>query len=372
MKNNKSEELLKTPLNLLHTDLNARMVPFAGYDMPVQYPTGIRKEHDHTRTSASLFDISHMGQINITGKNVASLLENLVPGEIQGLEEFHQRYSVLTNDNGGILDDLMITRLTDSFLLVVNAACKQQDYRYLSDKLQDTLSIKWMDAALLAVQGPKSQVIMAKFDNKLAEMSFMTARYSSIEGIDCLVHRCGYTGEDGYEISVTSGQAEQLARILLTDDRLMPAGLGARDSLRLEAGLCLYGHDLDISTTPIEADLNWIIAKKYRSASAQQANFPGAVTILSQLKNGAGRIRRGFIPESKMPVREGATIFNSSHEKVGIITSGGYGQSVGKPVCMGYLDVKYDESDDFHVVIRNKKISLNKVSLPFVKHQYYK
>ncbi len=372
MKNSQSEELLKTPLYSLHNELNARMVAFAGYEMPVQYPTGIRNEHDYTRNTASLFDISHMGQIEIKGDNVAQALETLVPSEICGLQTHHQRYTVFTNDNGGILDDLMVTRLTDSFLLVVNAACKIQDFQYLKKQLNNISGIEWVDAALLAVQGPDAQRIMSQFNNSLAEMPFLSAMQTRIDGIDCLVHRCGYTGEDGYEISVSAGHAEQLARHLLRDERLKPAGLGARDSLRLEAGLCLYGHDLDESSTPIEADLNWVVAKKYRSDTAQPTNFPGADIILSQVHNGAGRIRRGFLPDSKMPVREGATIFNSNGEKAGIITSGGYGQSIGKPVCMGYLDIKYDDSNDYHVNIRGKDISLIKTPLPFVRHRYYK
>jgi aminomethyltransferase len=266
----------------------------------------------------------------------------------------------------------MITRMPNSFFLVVNAACKEKDFKYLQDNIGNTCEIDWVDAALMALQGPLASQILKKYSLELASMPFLSAIQTEIDGISCLVHRCGYTGEDGYEISVSNTQAEQLARILLQDDAIEPAGLGARDSLRLEAGLCLYGHDLDETTSPIEADLSWIIAKKYRVGDGIKAFFPGADIILEQLQNGPARIRRGFIPNSRIPVREGTTIINSSGEKIGIITSGGYGQSIGKPVCIGYLDINADNVDDYQVVIRDKTISLARINLPFVNHRYYK
>ncbi len=372
MNNTKSQILLKTPLHSLHLELGARLVPFAGYEMPVQYSAGIRKEHEHTRKSASLFDISHMGQIKLYGNDIESVLEQLVPGEIKDLQEYRQRYTVFTNESGGILDDLMVTKLPDCFFLVVNAACKQADFDYLREKFSSKYDINWINAALIAVQGPLAPQVMAKLQPELAQMPFLSAIQTSIEGISCLIHRCGYTGEDGYEISVSNEEAQTLTKILLRDESLEPAGLGARDSLRLEAGLCLYGHDLDHTTTPVEADLNWIIARKYRLKPQIEASFPGAKTIMSQLDSGPNRIRRGFLPESRIPVREETLIINSEGRKIGIITSGGYGQSIGKPVCMGYIDTKYDDSDDYNVEIRNQKISLTKVALPFVNHRYYK
>jgi len=372
MNNTKSQELLKTPLHSLHCELGARLVPFAGYEMPVQYPAGIRKEHEHTRKNASLFDISHMGQIKLYGNDIGSVLEQLVPGEISELREYRQRYTVFTNETGGIRDDLMITKLPDCFFLVVNAACKQADFDYLRENLTSKYEINWIKAALIAVQGPLAPQVLGQLQPELAHMPFLSAIETSIDGITCLIHRCGYTGEDGYEISVSNEEAEPLVRLLLRDERLAPAGLGARDSLRLEAGLCLYGHDLDETITPVEADLNWIIAKKYRVEPCVEASFPGANIIMSQLHSGPTRIRRGFLPESRIPVREGTSIMNSEGQKIGIITSGGYGQTIGKPVCMGYIDMKNDSSNDYNVEIRNQKISLVNVALPFVNHRYYK
>ncbi|MGK0296526.1 MAG: aminomethyltransferase [Gammaproteobacteria bacterium] len=362
----------RTPLYSLHKELDARMVAFAGYEMPVQYPTGIRAEHEHTRNKASIFDISHMGQISITGENIDISLEKLVPGDIQSLPPFRQRYTVFTNESGGIIDDLMITRLPDSFFLVVNAAGKLDDYKYLQSTLGNKNNISMLeDKALLAIQGPLAVSILSAYLAAIDDLPFLAVGQFRLSGIDCLIHRCGYTGEDGFEISVSAEKAEELARILLTDKRLMPAGLGARDSLRLEAGLCLYGHDLNESISPVEADLIWIIAKKYRSDNPVRANFPGAKNILQQISEGPSRIRRGFKPEGKILVREGSMIFDSDGEKVGIISSGGYGQTIGGPIAMGYVNTTSKDNDGYKVNIRNKTYTLDQVRLPFVKHRYH-
>jgi aminomethyltransferase len=365
-------EYKRTPLYSLHKELNARMVPFAGYEMPVQYTAGIRAEHEHTRNSASIFDISHMGQIRIAGENIDTSLEKLVPSDIQSLPPFRQRYTVFTNESGGIIDDLMITRLPDSFFLVVNAACKLDDYKYLQSSLGNKDNISMLeDKALLAIQGPLAVSVLSAHLAQIDELKFLAMGQFRLSGIDCLIHRCGYTGEDGFEISVSAEKAEELARILLADKRLMPAGLGARDSLRLEAGLCLYGHDLDESISPVEADLTWIIAKKYRSDKPIRASFPGANIILQQISEGPSRIRRGFKPDGKIPVREGSMIFDSDSKKMGIISSGGYGQTIGGPIAMGYVNTASMGENGYKVTIRNQTYTLNNVSLPFVKHRYH-
>lgn len=365
--------LKRTPLYELHEKQQAKMVPFAGYLMPVQYPTGIRSEHQHTRNSASLFDISHMGQIVISGDDIARRLETLVPGEIEALAIMQQRYTVFTNEQGGVLDDLMVTRLPEGFFLVVNAACKEADYDYLVASLGPNCELEMLDNhALLAVQGPAAAAVLAGFAPGLEDLAFMRAAEVNIGGIDCLVHRCGYTGEDGYEISVSSEDAITLAERLLQNESLLPAGLGARDTLRLEAGLCLYGHELDETTTPVEADLAWVIAAKYRGDNPVNAAFPGAGIILSQLREGAPRYRLGLLPEGRAPVRDGAIIFDSQGRKVGIISSGGYGQTVGGPVAMGYVDADAAGDAGFQVEMRNRMHKLVRVPLPFVEHRYYK
>lgn len=368
-----TDDLKRTPLYSLHKELQAKMVPFAGYEMPVQYPGGIKAEHEHTRSRASLFDISHMGQLYVSGKNTAERLENLVPGDIKGLQVHRQRYTVLTNDKGGIRDDLMITRLPDAFFLVVNAACKAQDYEYLKHAIaQDTNLTFFTDKALLALQGPAAAAVLANNVPNIAGLPFLGAGEYQIAGMECLIHRCGYTGEDGFEISITADNAEQLARLLLDNPQVLPAGLGARDTLRLEAGLCLYGHDLNESITPVEADLSWIIAAKYRANNPVVAGFPGADIILSQLSDGPQRIRKGFKPEGRVLVREGATILDSEGTKVGIITSGGYGQTVGGPIAMGYVDTSSLQDGKYSVEIRNRSYCLNVVKLPFTEHRYFK
>lgn len=365
--------LKRTPLYSLHLEAGARMVGFAGYEMPVQYPAGIKAEHEHTRTSAGLFDISHMGQVRVDGKESGYALENLVPGDIQSLGIHRQRYTVLTNPEGGVIDDLMVTRMPDHFFLVVNAARKEYDYAYLRDSLKHSGNVQQLeDRALLALQGPQAATVLGQYSADIMNLPFLSAGLFNLGGIDCLVHRCGYTGEDGYEISLPAVQAELFARKLLQDNRVKLIGLGARDSLRLEAGLCLYGHDLDETTTPVEAGLAWIIAKRYLGAGAATAQFPGATRILREVAEGPRRTRLGFRPEGRIPVREGTTIFDSEGLKVGIITSGGYGQTAGGPIAMGYVTTSSSRGSYYNVEIRNQMHRVIKTDLPFVKHRYYK
>jgi len=365
--------MARTPLYSLHLELGAKMVIFADCELPIQYPSGIKSEHIFTRDKAGLFDISHMQQIRLTGNNIAAELEKLVPGDIEALQPFHQIYTVLTNKDGGIIDDLMITRMHDHFFLVVNAARKNQDIQHLNDNLPSDIVVQSLDdKALLAIQGPESENILAAHNPEIADLNFLTAAEFKISNIDCLIHRCGYTGEDGFEISVAADPAEKLARILLANNSLIPIGLGARDSLRLEAGLCLYGHDLDEQTSPIEAGLRWVIAKKYRSDPPVLPKFLGADIILAQLASGPDRIRVGFKPTGKIPIKEGTDVLNSEGTKVGIITSGGYGPSVGGPIAMGYVNTQFMTNTEFIVEIRNRTHKIVKVSLPFIKHRYHK
>jgi aminomethyltransferase len=373
MNHNQSAELKHTPLYNFHREMQAKMVPFAGYEMPVQYPEGIRSEHKHTRNHASLFDISHMGQILIEGEKASQILETLVTGDITGLKPYRQRYTLFTNEGGGIIDDLMVTSLPEGYFLVVNAACKENDYMLLQEACENRCQLSMLtNKALLGLQGPAAAGCLATFDPEIATMPFLSARQTTLSGIDCLVHRCGYTGEDGFEISVANEDAEKLARILIQHDEVESAGLGARDTLRLEAGLCLYGHDLDESTTPVEADIAWVVAQKYKRPEPDAAHFPGAPIILGQILGGVSRIRVGFKPEGRVPVREGTSIYDGNGAKVGIITSGGYGETVGGPIAMGY--VNYDTSAQlcYEVEIRGRKHVLNRVDLPFIAHRYYK
>ncbi len=368
-----SSAIRRTPLYQLHLELGARMVAFAGYEMPVQYPAGIRAEHEHTRTGAGLFDISHMGQIRVEGSEVASRLETLVPGDIQGLLPWQQRYSLLTNSAGGVIDDLMITRMPDHYFLVVNASRKQYDYDYLINTLQPGCRVIHLTGrGLLSLQGPSAATVLGNLSPAITEVPFMGATVTSLAGIDCLIHRCGYTGEDGFEISTYSSDIEKLARILLDNPQVKPVGLGARDSLRLEAGLSLYGHELDELTTPVEAGLNWVIAKKYRTDQPEAASFPGAVKILGQLQHGPEKILKGFRPEGKIPIRDGTTIYDGEGKKTGIITSGAYGQTTGGPVAMGYVENRPASQTEYTVEIRNQQHRIFSVDLPFVKHRYYR
>jgi aminomethyltransferase len=365
--------LQHTALYSLHQSLNAKIVAFTGYALAVQYSDGIKAEHLHTRSHAGLFDVSHMGQIFIRGEAAEKSLEALVSGDITALQDYQQRYTLLTNAEGGIIDDLMVTKMPDGLFLVVNAACKDADYQHMKKVLGPDYRVEMLnDRALLALQGPEASAILAKHNSDIAELGFMRAGKFEIDGINCIINRCGYTGEDGFEISVDNDEAEKLAKLLLEHDEVKPVGLGARDSLRLEAGLCLYGHDIDASTTPIEANLHWAIALKYRNESAE-ACFPGAGRILQQLKEGTDKLLVGLKAEGKMPIREGHTLLDHANQAVGQVTSGGFGPSADGPVALGYVSSQYSPvGTELHVEIRNRSHTMRVADLPFVAHQYYK
>lgn len=366
--------LARTPLHDLHVELGARMVPFAGYAMPVQYPAGVLKEHTHTRTRAGLFDVSHMGQVRLSGSEAAAALESLVPVDVLDLPQGMQRYAVFTNEQGGILDDLMVANNGDHLFLVVNAACKQQDVahlrRYLSGRCQvEELS----DRALLALQGPEAAAVMARLAPETARMVFMHVARVNLVGVECFVSRSGYTGEDGFEISVPNDKAEELARLLLAQPEVAPIGLGARDSLRLEAGLCLYGHDMDAATTPVEASLGWALSKVRRADGARAGGYPGADVILRQLSEGVARKRVGLLVKDRMPVREGAELVDGEGRAVGRVTSGGFGPTLGAPAAMGYVATASSQPGTaLQAIVRGKPVPVEVAKTPFVPQRYYR
>jgi aminomethyltransferase len=361
--------LKRVPLHDLHAELGARFVSFAGYEMPVQYRLGVLGEHLHTRTKAGLFDVSHMGQLRLSGADPAAALETLVPGDIQALKPWRTRYTLLTNDQGGVLDDLMVTNLEDHLFLIVNAATKDADIAHLTTRLAGQATVEpLLDRALLALQGPAAASVLARIAPSIAAMAFMTAADVDFDGIKCFVTRSGYTGEDGYEISVPGAEAERFARMLLAHEEVAAIGLGARDSLRLEAGLCLYGHDIDETTTVIEADLAWAVGKRRRT----EGGFPGAEIIQRQLAEGASRRRVGILPEGKAPAREHTEITDGSM-KIGEITSGGFGPSQGGPVAMGYVDAQYAAiGTALTLLVRGVARPAQVVALPFVPHRYFR
>ena len=370
-----SDTLLKTPLHALHLELGARMVPFAGYDMPVQYPAGVLKEHLHTREAAGLFDVSHMGQIRLRGEGAAAALETLVPVDIVDLPVGLQRYALFTNDEGGILDDLMVANAGDHLFLVVNAACKNADLAHLRAKIGNQCEIEplFEQRALLALQGPKAVDVLARLAPQVATMTFMQFATLELLGVPCHVSRSGYTGEDGYEISVPVEQAEALARRLLADPDVLPIGLGARDSLRLEAGLCLYGHDMDTATTPIEASLAWAISKARRVDGVRAGGFPGAARVFAQQKDGVARKRVGLLAQAKAPVREGAELVDADGTVIGSVTSGGFGPTLGAPVAMGYVDAAHAAiGSEVFALVRNNRIPVTVAKTPFVPQRYYR
>ncbi|AOE86939.1 glycine cleavage system aminomethyltransferase GcvT [Pseudomonas sp. TCU-HL1] len=369
-------DLAKTPLHALHLELGARMVPFAGYDMPVQYPLGVLKEHLHTREQAGLFDVSHMGQIVLRGANAARALESLVPVDILDLPVGLQRYAMFTDENGGILDDLMVARLAeDQLFLVVNAACKEQDLAHLQQHLAEQCAIESLfdSRALLALQGPAAAEVLGRLAPEVKNMTFMQFASVRLDGVDCYVSRSGYTGEDGYEISVPVAQAEALARSLLAQPEVQPIGLGARDSLRLEAGLCLYGHDMTGETTPIEASLTWAISKARRADGLRAGNFPGAERIYAQQHDGVTKKRVGLLPQERVPVREGAEIVDADGTAIGCVTSGGFGPSLGAPVAMGYVAASHAALDsEVWALVRGKRVAMKVAKAPFVPQRYYR
>ncbi|MEZ2127420.1 MULTISPECIES: glycine cleavage system aminomethyltransferase GcvT [unclassified Sinorhizobium] len=371
--------LKKTPLHALHLSLGARMVPFAGYDMPVQYAQGVLKEHLHTRAEAGLFDVSHMGQVLIRARSgkyedVALALESLVPVDILGLAEGRQRYGFLTNENGGILDDLMITNRDDHLFVVVNAACKHADVAHLEKHIGDRCEIALMeDRALIALQGPRAVSVLAELWADVAAMRFMDVRHVRLHDVSCLVSRSGYSGEDGFEISAPASKAEDIAQRLLEHPDVQPIGLGARDSLRLEAGLCLYGNDIDTTTSPVEAALEWAIQKVRRNGGARAGGFPGADRILGELDKGATRRRVGLKPEGKAPVRGHAKLYADAEGKteIGEVTSGGFGPSVEAPVAMGYVPTSHAaEGTQIFAEVRGKYLPVTVASLPFITPTY--
>jgi aminomethyltransferase len=372
-----SESLSRTPLFDLHVGLGARMVPFAGYDMPVQYPLGVMKEHLHTRAHAGLFDVSHMGQVELHGPDAANALESLVPVNIVGLPAGKQRYALFTNEHGGILDDLMVFNTGEYLHLVVNAGCKAQDFAHLAAKIGSRCEVKVRDdLALLALQGPGAEAALASVlrpSSRVLPAAFMHGSRLDLAGISCLVTRSGYTGEDGFEISVPASKCKALAKALLAAPDVQPIGLGARDSLRLEAGLCLYGHDLDINITPVEASLNWAIQKVRRTGGARAGGFPGASVILSQLDNAASvtRKRVGLKPEGRAPIREGVELHSVDGAKIGVVTSGGFGPTVNGPVIMGYVDASYAAAGTkMNAMLRGTATPVTVIDMPFAPHGY--
>lgn len=372
-----SEVLLDTPLADRHRALGARMVPFAGYSMPVQYE-GIIAEHVWTRTHAGLFDVSHMGQIALIAPErsheaIAAAVEALLPAEVRALGPGRMRYNFLLDDRGGILDDLMITRSADpaddgTLMIVLNAARKDADIAYLESRLGGGVRLQRLDdRALLALQGPEAEAVIATHAPAAAELAFMAGATIRFDGIDCHISRSGYTGEDGFEISVPADHAGAVWDALVADDRVKPIGLGARDSLRLEAGLCLYGHDLDPTTSPVEAGLTWAIGKRRR----EEGGFPGAARIQCEIAEGPSRRRVGIRPEGRAPAREGAGILAEDGTEIGTVTSGGYGPSVEAPVAMGYVAAGHHHpGTKVRLLVRGKELAAEIVPLPFVPNRF--
>lgn len=371
--------LKHTPLRALHLSLGARMVPFAGYEMPVQYPDGVMKEHLHTRTAAGLFDVSHMGQVIVRPKSgkiedAALALEKLVPVDVLGLGEGRQRYAIFTNAEGGILDDLMIANRGDHLFLVVNAACKDADFEHLKKGLADTCEVTMLeDRALIALQGPRAEAVLGELWADVSAMRFMDVAEADLHDVTCIISRSGYTGEDGFEISIPTASAADVTQRLLEHPDVKPIGLGARDSLRLEAGLCLYGNDIDTTTTPVEGAIEWAMQKARRAGGAREGGFPGADRILGQFADGASRRRVGLKPEGRAPVRGGASLFADTEGKtlVGKVTSGGFGPTVDGPIAMGYVDTTHaDNGTTVYAEVRGKYLPVAVAALPFVKQTY--
>jgi len=372
-------DLLLTPLHSLHLELGARMAGFAGYEMPIQYPMGVMQEHLHTRANAGLFDVSHMGQILIRAKSgdlrdAALALETITPVDVADLKPGRQRYGLFTNDQGGLEDDFMVANRGDHLYLVVNAACKHQDLARIEAALSETCDIEpRFDRGLIALQGPAAEGVLSSYAPEAEEMMFMDVVELEIAGVPAVVSRSGYTGEDGYEISLPAEETDRIARLLLEDEHVAPIGLGARDSLRLEAGLCLYGNDIDETTTPVEASLKWAIQKVRRTGGARQGGFPGAEVILDQFENGANRVRVGLQPAGKAPVRAGAALFehDTGGEAIGTVTSGGFGPSAGNPVAMGYVPAGLTATGSkIYAEVRGKRLEMAVAALPFVPSTY--
>ena len=368
-----AQVLRKTPLYELHREFGAKLTEFAGYEMPVQYSLGILGEHQHTRAKAGLFDVSHMGQVILSGpsyQETALALEKVLPMDVLGLEVGRQRYGFLTTENGGILDDLMFSNRGDHIFVVLNAACKDSDIKHLQSLLEPDISVKEIkNRALIALQGPGSEAVLDEYHTQIKNMKVMDVETLPINGTECWISRSGYTGEDGFEISMPAEAAEPVTRSILSNQNVEFIGLGARDSLRLESGLCLYGHDIDEATTPVEASLTWAIQKARRANGSRTGGFIGSETILKQLDDGTDKKRVGFLPQTRAPMREGVEIFatETSKEVVGKITSGGYGPTVGYPIAMGYIASEYaNREDDLFGELRGKRVPVKVAKIPFV------
>ncbi|SCA55581.1 Aminomethyltransferase [Candidatus Terasakiella magnetica] len=364
-----SDDLKTTPLHALHIELGGKMVAFAGYDMPVQYPLGVKNEHLHTRKACGLFDVSHMGQALLKGDDVQSAIETLTPSEIKALPVNGIRYSLLMNDEGGIRDDFMVTNRGDHLYLVVNAACKEADFAHIEKSLPNHSLELLEDRALLALQGPKAAEVLNRFAPGIDQLIFMNMAEVEVAGIPCLVSRSGYTGEDGYEISVPEAQCEELARKLLGEDEVEAIGLGARDSLRLEVGLCLYGSDIDTTTSPIEGSLNWAVGKRRR----EEGGFPGHDVVMKHLNEGVSRKRVGIKPLGRAPARAHTEIADQDGNIIGEITSGGFGPSFEGPIAMGYVKKEFSKiGTEINLIIRGKSVPAEIAKLPFVPQRYFK
>lgn len=361
----------KTPLYNLHVEAGARMVEFAGYEMPVQYALGVKKEHLWVRENAGLFDVSHMGQVLLSGEKVKEKLETILPVDVLDLPQNTQRYGLFTTESGGISDDLMFANWGDEVFVVVNAACKEQDIAHLVSSLPDCQVSVVEDRALLALQGPKAREVMSGLVPGVADMVFMQSLKFDWQGVELWISCSGYTGEDGYEISVPQEKASELANALVSSEWVEWIGLGARDSLRLEAGLCLYGHDIDLTTTPLEAALPWAIQKVRRTGGDREGGFTGADVILAQFSEGVSRKRVGFIAEGKAPVREGVVVVDADGQEVGLVTSGGFSPTLSVPVLMAYVATEKLDQDLF-ALVRGKSIPLRKAAMPFVPSRYYR
>jgi len=369
-------DYIQTALYDLHISLGAKMVPFAGYEMPVQYPTGVMKEHIHTRNKVGLFDVSHMGQVIIKPKNgnlsdIAESLEKLIPIDIIDLPKYHQRYGFLTNIHGGIIDDLMVSNQGDHLFLVINAGCKKTDVEHLRDNLDDNCELELLEnRSLIALQGPKAEKVLSKFSNQIIDMFFMDTLKVQLQGFEVWISRSGYTGEDGFEISIPNDNIIEFTEQLLEIEDVLPIGLGARDSLRLEAGLCLYGHDIDQNSSPTEAGLNWAISKKRRANGTRSGNFLGSERILNEISNGTDIKRVGIVPIGRAPMREGVELFKDRNDTIpiGKVTSGGFGPIVERAISMGYLDTRYTKvNTKIFAEIRGKRMEAVVTSLPFTK-----
>jgi len=370
-----TETLLKTPLHALHVELGARMVPFAGYSMPVQYPAGLMAEHHHTRRAAGLFDVSHMGQLRLVGADAAAAFETLMPVDVIGLAEGKQRYGLLLTDQGTIMDDLMfVNRGTDLFV-IVNGACKVGDITHIQDKIGARCAVLPMpDQALLALQGPQAVTALSRLLTGLDKLVFMTGGHYIWEGADLFITRSGYTGEDGFEISIPPTHAEPFARALLAQPEVKPIGLGARNSLRLEAGLCLYGNDIDTTTTPVEAALNWALQKVRRTGGEREGGFPGADRVLAQLA-GQGLVRKrvGLVALERVPVRDHTELQNTAGQRIGEVTSGLLGPTVDKPVAMGYVGTEYAAPGTrVNAIVRGKAVPMEVSVMPFTPNRYHR